>query len=261
MSAPTSSPAVVVVGPNSEFSVGDADSNRAPVASDELREQRRHEGRHRGSRSRRRSAAPRAAAGSPSPSRDALAQVRHRAHAVLDLREVTVVRRPRAACGRRGDTARPSRTPTVPALGDGRARPIARPRRGVATGVPGIHRLARVEVRELGEPHRDDGDRPARLPERPQVVERLLQHLAVVESRHHRPSGRGTRCRRRTSRRELRHDVRDARVVEQRPCGLPTASREPRRTAGDSRYSRMRSMSRSLRFESVAKLPYANDRR
>ena len=67
MSAPTSRPAVVVVGPNSEFSVDD-ELERAPVASRELLEQLGHQRAPSTRRSRRRCAVLRGAAATSRPS-------------------------------------------------------------------------------------------------------------------------------------------------------------------------------------------------
>src|SRR5688572_11872896 len=77
-----------------------------------------------------------------------------------------------------------------------------------------VHRLARVEMRELRQADRNHGDRDARVTEAPQIAERLLEHLAVVEARydHHLAMELDAAGRQPT---QLRHDVRNARIVEQ----------------------------------------------
>ncbi len=75
-------------------------------------------------------------------------------------------------------------------------------------------------MRELGEADRDERDRQARLAERPEIGERLLEHFPVVEPRddHHLTVELDPAV---DEARELLQDVRDTRVVEQRLARFP----------------------------------------
>ena len=169
--------------------------------------------------------------------------------------------RRRAADARRADTARRTRTPTIAALGE-RARSQRSTDIENATGV-----LARPSTCRC---------RDARTASAP---------TGTIATRHARrrrgPRGRVNDCSSTSPSlrpghdhhlavelnaalgepRELLDDVRHPRVVEQNLAALPTASREPRRTAATAGTRGCAAMSRSFMLESVAKLPYANERR
>ena len=82
-------------------------------------------------------------------------------------------------------------------------------------------------MRELRQPDRNDGDGQDGVAERPEVAERLLEDLAVVEARHdHHLSVELDAAL--GELRELLDDVRDSRVVEQNLARFPR-----RRVHGD----------------------------
>ena len=133
---------------------------------------------------------------SASPSRTRCAQRRDRADAVLDLREVAVV----LGAGQRalGEQIQLVRAehPAIAALGE---RALLPPLDGVEDARrrsrrPSACPLYRCENCVTPDRHERDADSTAS-PRSQRSVSDCLEHVAVVEARHDRPSGRGTECR------------------------------------------------------------------
>src|SRR5204862_2548538 len=141
------------------------------------------------------------------------AKRRDGADPVLDLGEIAIVLGPgQRPLGEQIQLVRPVH-PAIATFGESTLLPALD---GVedASRVFGIHRPAGVEVRELGDAYRHQRDAQHRLLERPEITQRLFEHVGIVEAwddddlavELNAPGGES---------RELVDDVGDARIVEE----------------------------------------------
>ena len=220
MSAPTSRPAVVVVGPKSEFSVDDQlevarRSRRVSRSSSSgMMPAHRHAGHDADApavEARQRVESLRARASAARPRR------RRRSRSAGSRRSS----RRRAARARRADRARRSRRPTS-RRAPSRARAAHRSTCAQQRLAPSSRSidLPGVEVRELRQADGNDRDRQHGVAERPEVGERLLEHVAVVQPGHDHHLAVELNAALGEPR-ELLDDVRHARVVEQHLARFP----------------------------------------